>query len=220
MTQCLDVEIYADIICPWCYIGKKRLDAAFMERPQITPRYIWRCFLLNPSMPEDGMSRQAYLVGKFGNAANAVYSRIASAGRQSGINFNFDRIKRTPDSRQTHRYLLAAAAMGSDLSDAFFRAYFIDGRDLGDEMELNEITREQGVNIPPENLVKPSLNRQIANDITMSRQLRVDGVPYVVFAGQYSIAGAHMPEHIIPVIDGCTSKPAKPATNAQSLKQR
>ena len=115
---------------------------------------------------------------------------------------------------------MAAAAMGSDLSDAFFRAYFIDGRDLGDEMELNEIAREQGVNIPPENLVDPALNRQIANDITMSRQLRVDGVPYVVFAGQYSIAGAHMPEHIIPVIDGCTSKPAKPAKNAQSLKQR
>ena len=220
MTQCLDVEIYADIICPWCYIGKKRLDAAFMKRPQITPRYIWRCFLLNPSMPEEGMSRQAYLVGKFGNAASAVYSRIASAGRQSGINFNFDRIKRTPDSRKTHRYLLAAAAMGSDLSDAFFRAYFIDGRDLGDELELSAIAREQGVNIPPENLVNPALSRQIDNDITMSRQLRVDGVPYVVFAGQYSITGAHMPEHIIPVIDGCTSKPTKPITNAQSLKQR
>ena len=220
MNQRLDVEIYADIICPWCYIGKKRLDAAFIERPQITPRYIWRCFLLNPSMPEDGMSRQAYLLGKFGNSASAVYSRIASAGRESGINFNFDRIKRTPDSRKTHRYLLAAAAMGSDLSDAFFRAYFIDGRDLGDEMELNKIAREQGVNIPPESLVDPALNRQIANDITMSRQLQVDGVPYVVFAGQYSIAGAHMPEHIIPVIDGCTTKRTKTAPKAESLKQR
>ncbi len=220
MNQRLDVEIYADIICPWCYIGKKRLDAAFIERPQITPRYIWRCFLLNPSMPEDGMSRQAYLLGKFGNSASAVYSRIASAGRESGINFNFDRIKRTPDSRKTHRYLLAAAAMGSDLSDAFFRAYFIDGRDLGDEMELNKIAREQGVNIPPESLVDPALNRQIANDITMSRQLQVDGVPYVVFAGQYSIAGAHMPEHIIPVIDGCTTKRTKTAPKAGSLKQR
>ena len=220
MTQYLDVEIYADIICPWCYIGKKRLDAAFIERPKITARYIWRCFLLNPSMPEDGMSRQAYLMGKFGKAANAVYGRIASAGRQSGIDFNFDQIKRTPDSRKTHRYLLAAAAMGSDLSDAFFRAYFIDGRDLGDEMELNEIAREQGVSIPPESLVNPALSRQIASDIKMSRRLRVDGVPYVIFAGQYSIAGAHMPEHIIPVIDGCTSKPVKPATNTQSLEQR
>ena len=87
-------------------------------------------------------------------------------------------------------------------------------------MELNEIAREQGVNIPLESLIDPALNRQIDHDIKMSRHLRVDGVPYVVFAGQYAIAGAHMPEHIIPVIDGCTSKPAKPTKNAQSLKQR
>ena len=219
MTQYLDVEIYADIICPWCYIGKKRLDAAFIKRPQITPRYIWRCFLLNPSMPEDGMSRQAYLMGKFGNAANAVYSRIASAGRQSGIDFNFDQIKRTPNSRKTHRYLLAAAAMGFDLSDAFFKAYFIDGRDLGNEVELNTIAREQGVNVPPENLADPELSRQIANDIEMSRQLRVDGVPYMVFAGQYAIAGAHMPEHIVPVIDGSISKPTKPARQSGTSKK-
>ena len=145
------------------------------------------------------------------NSASAVYSRITSAGHQSGINFNFDRIKRTPDSRKTHRYLLAAAALGSDLSDAFFKAYFIDGRDLGDNAELNKIANEQGVNIPAESLNNTALNRQITNDIAMSRQLRVDGVPYMIFAGQYAIAGAHMPDHIIPVIDGSASKPAKPA---------
>ena len=210
MNKRLSIEIYADIVCPWCYIGKKRLDAAFVERPHITPHYIWRCFLLNPSMPKDGKNRQAYLLGKFGNSASVVYDKIAKAGRQSGIDFNFDRIKRTPDSRKTHRYLLAAAAMGSDLIDAFFRAYFIDGRDIGDEAELDEIAREQGVNIPPKNLVDPALNQRIANDITMSRQLRIDGVPYVVFAGQYAITGAHLVEHIIPVIDGSTSRPAKP----------
>ena len=210
MARLLDVEIYADIICPWCYIGKKRLDAAFAKRPQITPRYIWRCFLLNPLMPEDGMTRHAYMMRKFGNATNAIVGRISSAGHQSGIDFNFDLIKRTPDSRKTHRYILAAAAIGCDLSDAFFKAYFIDGRDLGDEAELNEIALEQGVNIPEKNLADPALNRQITNDISMSRQLRFDGVPYMVFAGQYAIAGAHMPEHIIPVIDGSSSKPAKP----------
>ena len=119
MTQSVDVEIYADIICPWCYIGKKRLDAAFAARPHVTPRYIWRCFMLNPTMPSTGMDRQAYLIGKFGNAAKAVYGRIADAGLESGIAFNFEGIKRTPDSRKTHRYLLAAAAKGHDLSDAF-----------------------------------------------------------------------------------------------------
>lgn len=207
MTQFVDVEIYADIICPWCYIGKKRLDAAFKARPQVTPRYIWRCFLLNPSMPEDGMDRGAYLLGKFGNAAPAVYGRIAGAGLESGINFNFDAIKRTPDSRKTHRYILAAAAAGHDLSDAFFQAYFLDGRDIGDDQELARIAGEHGVEIDPERLADPAFDRQITNDIEMARQLRVDSVPFMVFAGQYAIAGAHMPEHLIPAIDGCLVKP-------------
>ena len=206
MKQVVDVEIYADIICPWCYIGKKRLDAAFAERPQITPRYIWRCFLLNPSMPSEGMNRQDYLTGKFGNAASEIYGRIATAGKESGIEFNFDQIQRTPDSRKTHRYLLAAAEIGKDLSDAFFKAYFIDGRDLGDEKELKKIARQQGVDISNDRLESLILDRQIKNDIKMSRQLRVDGVPFMIFAGQYAIAGAHMPEHIIPVIDGSVSK--------------
>ena len=207
MTQVVDVEIYADIICPWCYIGKKRLDAAFAERPQIVPHYIWRCFLLNPSMPPEGINRQDYITGKFGNAANEVYSRIAAAGQESGIAFNFDQIKRTPDSRKIHRYLLAAADIGKDLSDAFFKAYFIDGRDLGDQKELEKIAREQDVNISADLLKSLALDRQIKNDIEMSRQMRVDGVPFMIFAGQYAIAGAHMPEHIIPVIDGSVSKP-------------
>ena len=207
MTQVVDVEIYADIICPWCYIGKKRLVAAFAERPQIVPRYIWRCFLLNPSMPPEGMNRQDYITGKFGNSANEVYSRIAAAGQESGIKFNLDQIERTPDSRKIHRYLLAAADIGKDLSDAFFKAYFIDGRDLGDEKELEKIAREQDVDISTDLLQNSVLDRQIKNDIQMSRQMRVDGVPFMIFAGQYAIAGAHMPEHIIPVIDGSVSKP-------------
>ena len=209
MTQSVDVEIYADIICPWCYIGKKRLDAAFAARPHLTPRYIWRCFLLNPTMPPAGIDRQAYLVGKFGNAAKAVYGRIAEAGLGSGIDFNFDGIKRTPDSRKTHRYLLVAAAQGHDLSNAFFKAYFIDGRDIGDDDELTKIAHEQEFTIDPASLADPALDRQIANDVEMSRQLRVDGVPFMIFAGQYAIAGAHMPEHLIPAIDGCLAKPAE-----------
>ena len=209
MAQSVDVEIYADIICPWCYIGKKRLDAAFAARPHVTPRYIWRCFLLNPTMPPAGMDRQAYLIGKFGNAAKAVYGRITGAGLESGIAFNFDGIKRTPDSRKTHRYLLAAAAKGHDLSDAFFKAYFIDGRDIGDDDELAKIAHENGFTMDPASLGNPALDRQIANDIEMSRQLRVDGVPFMIFAGQYAIAGAHLPEHLIPAIDGCLVKPAE-----------
>jgi len=206
MRKVIDVEIYADIICPWCYIGKKRLDDAFAARPAITPRYIWRCFLLNPSMPEDGMDRQAYLRGKFGNAASAVYGRIAAAGLDSGISFNFDRIKRTPDSRKTHRYLLAAAAAGHDLSEAFFTAYFIDGKDLGDLDVLAEIARNEGAELSAEMLADPHLDQQIDTDLETTRQLRIEGVPFMVFGGKFAVSGAHTPDHIIPVIDAAAAE--------------
>ena len=105
--------------------------------------------------------------------------------------------------------MFAAAAKGHDLSDAFFKAYFIDGRDIGDDNELIKIAHEQEFTIDPASLADPAFDRQIANDIEMSRQLRVDGVPFMIFAGQYAIAGAHMPEHLIPAIDGCLAKPAE-----------
>ena len=201
----IDVEIYADIICPWCYIGKQRLDAAFAARPQVTPRYIWRCFLLNPSMPEDGMDRQAYLLGKFGPAANAVYGRIAAAGLDSGISFNFDAIKRTPDSRRAHRFILAAAAAGVDLSEILFKAYFLDGVDIGNPDALAGLAHVAGVDLPADTATDQRFDNQINTDLGMTRQLRIDGVPFMVFEGQYAVAGAHLPDHIIPVIDAATT---------------
>ena len=206
----IDVEIYADIICPWCYIGKQRLDAAFAARPQVTPRYIWRCFLLNPSMPENGMDRQAYLLGKFGHAASAIYGRIAAAGIDSGISFNFDAIKRTPDSRRAHRFILAAAAAGVDLSDILFKAYFLDGVDIGNPNALASLASAAGLDLPAETATDQRLDNQINTDLGITRQLRIDGVPYMVFAGQYAVAGAHLPDHIIPVIDAAAAAKTDP----------
>ena len=146
-NKIVNVEIYADIICPWCYIGKKRLDAAFAARRHVTPRYIWRGFLLNPGMPAEGMDRQAYLHNKFGSAAAAVYGRIAAAGLDSGIAFNFDKITRTPDSRGVHHVLLSAQNNVEILSEAFYQAYFIESRDIGDPDIIAAIIDEAGVDI-------------------------------------------------------------------------
>lgn len=196
--QFLDIEIYADIICPWCYIGKKRLDAALQARPNITPRYIWRAFLLNPSMPSEGMHRGAYLSAKFGHSAGAVYGRIAEAGLDSGISFNFDAIERTPDSRKAHRLLLTAGDHSASLSEKLYQAYFIDGRDIGDEMVLAEIMADEGLGVPEPD---EAIERQLENDLAMAGQLNLDGVPFFIFGGKYAVAGAHLPEHLVPAID-------------------
>ena len=204
-NKIVNVEIYADIICPWCYIGKKRLDAAFAARRHVTPRYIWRGFLLNPGMPAEGMDRQAYLHNKFGSAAAAVYGRIAAAGLDSGIAFNFDKITRTPDSRGVHHVLLSAQNNVEILSEAFYQAYFIEGKDIGDPDIIAAIIDEAGVNIDLDTVHSNSTQRQLEQDLFMARQLQLDGVPYFIFAEQYAVAGAHLSEHFLPVIDAATS---------------
>jgi len=201
----LSVEIYADIICPWCYIGKKRLDAAFAARPDVTPRYVWRGFLLNPGMAEDGMDRQTYLTNKFGSAAAAVYGRIAAAGLESGIEFNFDKITRTPDSRGVHHILLSAQNHVAELSEAFYQAYFIDGKDIGDPAVVTKIIDDTGISMDSAAPHSAAIHRQLEHDLFMARQYQLDGVPYYIFAEQYAVAGAHMPEHIMPVIDAATA---------------
>ena len=209
-TTQVDVEIYADIVCPWCFIGKRRLDAAFARRPHITPRYIWRCFLLNPNMPADGMHRQAYLHAKFGDSAQAVYGRIAEAGLDSGITFNFDAISKTPNSRSAHKLLLAAGADNHALSERLYSAYFIEGQDIGDKDVLDRIAIDAGqIDTGQIDLAQARHNvnfdQQLENDLAKARRLNMDGVPYFIFGGTYAIAGAHEADHLLPAIDAAAS---------------
>jgi predicted DsbA family dithiol-disulfide isomerase len=201
----LTIEIFADVICPWCYIGKRRLDAALAARPHVRPQIIWRAFLLNPTMPKEGMRRSAYLAAKFGHSAAAVYGRVAAAGMNSGIHFNFDAIERTPNSRAAQKLLLAAGTDTASLSEALYRAYFIDGRDLGDEQILADIlTSHDRTNLATA-ISSETINRQMDNDIATANQLKLDGVPYFIFGGKFAVAGAHLPEHLIPAIDAATA---------------
>ena len=195
------VEIFADVICPWCYIGKRRLDAAFRKRPHVKPEYVWRAFLLNPTIPATGMDRKAYLIGKFGTSVAAVYGRIAAAGLDSGIAFNFDRIARTPDSRMAQRMLIVAGPDSYELSEIMYQAYFIEGRDIGDMAELARIAERFGRPGLLDEAKSDEVALQMENDVVSARAMRLDGVPCFVFDGTYSISGAHMPEHIIPTID-------------------
>ena len=201
----VDVEIYADIVCPWCFIGKRRLDAAFARRPHITPRYIWRCFLLNPNMPVDGMNRLAYLHAKFGDSAHAVYGRIAEAGLDTGINFNFDAIDKTPNSRNAHKLLLAAGADSQSLSERLYSAYFIEGLDIGDNDVLDRLATEAGHVEHIRTRHDISFDHQLEHDLAMARRLNMDGVPYFIFGGSYAVAGAHEADHLLPAIDAAAS---------------
>ena len=195
-SKTLRIEIFADIICPWCYIGKKRLEKALRDRPQIEVELTWRGFLLNPSIPQSGIDRKQYLLSKFGHAASSVYSRIEQAGKQTGINFNFDAIKRTPDSRSIHELIIATDFNGYQLSELFYKAYFIDGKDISEKHIQNDILTAFDAKLHPTQEKIMDAKEILKSDLFEAKKIGIDGVPFFIFNSQLYLAGAH-PEHIL-----------------------
>ena len=131
----VQLEIYSDVICPWCYVGKARLDRALEKlSADFDVEVTWKPFELNPSMPEGGMDRREYLIGKFGSAdISGMQQRLSSAGANDGLQFNFSAIKIVPNTFNAHRLLWFAKTLGrqQELSQVLFRNYFTDGLDVG-----------------------------------------------------------------------------------------
>ena len=201
-SQRVTIDLYADIICPWCYIGKKRLETALAERPNIEFTINWRAFLLNPSMPPAGMDRQAYLAAKFGHAASAIYGRIAMAGLDAGISFAFSRIDRTPDTKPLHKLLIGAGKDSWALSEAFYQAYFLDGRDVSDSYVQADIFAKMGKTSLYDDISEnDKAQSRLEQDLADSHALGIDGVPFMVFNNAFSIAGAHPSDILLKVID-------------------
>ena len=201
------IDIVSDVICPWCFIGKRRLEKALAQRPEVAAEVTWRPFQLNPDMPADGMDRPAYLTAKFGSAAQAdrLYRNIAAAGAGVDIPFDFARIRRTPNTRRAHaliRHALAEGA-GDAMVERLFRAYFVEGRDVGQSATLIELAREIGLE---QGAVEASLDdraieeRVIAED-RGARRIGINAVPCFIFEGQYAVSGAQEPEFFLPIFD-------------------
>jgi len=143
------IDVFSDPVCPWCFIGKRRLERALAARPQPGLTVNWRTFQLNPDMPKDGMDRRVYLEIKFGTPRNAatIYDRISAAGAEEGIEFAFSTIKRTPNTIQSHRLIRLAGVEGQQdaVVEALFRAYFLRGEDIGDPQILTAAGAEGGL---------------------------------------------------------------------------
>jgi predicted DsbA family dithiol-disulfide isomerase len=193
----VNIDIFSDIICPWCFIGKKRLEAAAAMHGGIVPKINWRAFLLNPDMQPDGMDRKAYLEAKFGASASSFYDRIALVGDEVGIPFAFDKITRTPDSRPAHGLILSAGDKANALVQEMFEAYFINGIDLGDQDYIGEIATRHDLPYPS----SEAIMRQIDNDIHEAGRIGLNGVPYFIFESEWAISGAHPPESFSPLFD-------------------
>ncbi len=199
----MHLDIYSDTICPWCLIGKRRLEKALAEHPQEGLTIRWHPFQLNPDMPKDGMDRQTYLETKFGGPQRAaqVYGMIEDAGRTEGIDFQFQKIKTTANTVDSHRLLHFADQNGGQaaqdtVAEALFQAYFLDGKDLGDHEVLVAAGVQAGLD---EQALRGYLaSDQDAADIQArdqsARQLGIQGVPFFVVDNTVAMSGAQPPE--------------------------
>lgn len=191
----MQIDVFADVVCPWCYIGKRNLEAALARvRPEgVTLR--WHAFQLNPDLPPDGVDRQRYLQEKFGSteAVTRIHERVGEAGRRAGIEFRFDRIAKSPNTFDAHRLLRLALAQGRqpEMAEALFRAYFIDGRDIGDHQVLAGLAAEVGLGGEVAAwLAGPSEGDGVREDLAVAAQIGISGVPFFVFANRYALSGA------------------------------
>jgi predicted DsbA family dithiol-disulfide isomerase len=207
MDWIMQLDIFSDTICPWCYIGKRRLERALEARPQANLVKRWRAFQLNPGMPPAGMDRQQYINAKFGSMdrANRLYQTVARIGASEGITFRFDLIDHTPNTLLSHRlsYAAATADRQSAMLDRLFSAYFQEGRNIGNPEILTKLAEEVGL---PSNLTAEALigggqiDAALASDFQARRQ-GINGVPYFIFNGRFGLSGAQEPEALFHMFD-------------------
>ena len=206
----LHIEIVHDLVCPWCYLGVRRLLRTLRRRPDLAFELIWRPFLLNPDMPRMGMARPDYVVRKFGgeDRARRLYATISETGRNEGLDFRFDRVRRTPSSIDAHRLVRYASGYGlaDSLVEALFAAHFTDGYDIGDHAVLVAVAAACGMDPAAVRrfLASESEAEAVHADNLRAHRLGINGVPCFVVDGMHAIAGAQEPEVIERLLDIAT----------------
>lgn len=203
----MEIAIYSDTICPWCFIGKRRLERALAERPQPDLTVTWHAFQLNPEMPPEGIERQRYLELKFGGnqGAKQIYDQVLAAGQTEGIDFAFEAIKRTPNTLESHRLIRWAGSLGRQdaMVQSLFDAYFLRGEDIGDLNTLIAAAADAGFD-PTEAraYLQSDLDREaVRNEDAHARRIGIQGVPTFIVNGKYVLSGAHPPEVLFQMFD-------------------
>lgn len=196
----LAVDVISDVICPWCYIGKRRLERAIaaFEGHQVQVR--WLPFQLNPAMPKEGISRKEYRIRKFGSWERSLEldAKVIAAGETEGIHFAFDRLERTPNTMDAHRLIWLADQHGCQnaVVEALFLAYFSQGRDISDRQTLIDVVAEAGLE---RQIADAMLNSDEGMEVMkeaeeLSRRHQVSGVPFFIINDNITLSGAQQPD--------------------------
>ena len=195
----LSVDVISDVICPWCYIGKRRLEKAIVAYGQPV-KVNWHPFQLNPAMPKEGIGRREYRIGKFGSWERSMEldANIVTVGKQEGIHFDFDRMERTPNTLDAHQIIWLSNKDGIQdaVVEALFQAYFTEGRDISNQKTLIDVVIEAGMDRgKAENVLNGNEGLEALKEAgELLRRYHVDSVPFFIVNSKITLSGAQMPD--------------------------
>ena len=207
----MQIDVISDTVCPWCFIGKRRLARAIDLRPNIDFDVKWRPYRLDVSVPKGGMDRQAYMRLKFGDDPMKIvemHKLIAAEGAKEGIVFDFAAIQRRPDTLDSHRLIRWAEAAGvqDEVVERLFIAYFENGEDIGDIRVLADIADICGMDgVETARMLESDTDLALVErEDQIAREMGVTGVPAMIFGGKLAVSGAREAEMLVSVIDRVT----------------
>lgn len=205
------IDVISDVVCPWCFIGKRNLEQALetwrAKHQDQEPTVRWHPFQLNPQLPASGVPRKQYLENKFGGPERAkeIYARVLAAGKRAGIDFAFDAIQVQPNTINAHRMLQFAAERGKqdEMAEVIFRRYFLEGADLSNTQTLADIAQQAGLNREEAAayLASDANSELIQEQDRRARAIGVEGVPFFIFNQRLALSGAQPPEVIVEAME-------------------
>ncbi len=201
----MKIDIVSDTICPWCFVGKRRLEAALAEQPDLDVEIVWHPYQLNPTTPKEGVDRKDYLREKFGTETypEQMLGALAEAGQSTGIEFKFNSMNRVPNTIDSHRVLHWARETGQQnaLAEILFRRYFLDNEDIGDIETLTAAAVEAGMDadLVRERLSGDADDEAVRAEAQYASQMGISGVPTFIIDNKYAVQGAQTAEVFLQV---------------------
>ena len=216
----LTIDMISDVVCPWCYIGKRNLDNALALRPNVDVTVRFHPYQLDDTIPREGMSRTDYMTRKFGSLERVgeIHTRISQAGAALGIPFAFDKIRISPNTLDAHRIIRWASEAGvqSAVKERLMKGFFVDGDNLADHATLARLAGDAGMVTEQVRdwLATDEDVAAVKADVDHARVMGVQGVPFFILAGSIGLSGAQPPDVIVQAIDYAISPDSQAPRNA------
>jgi predicted DsbA family dithiol-disulfide isomerase len=206
-TQPVRIDVVSDVVCPWCFIGKHRLEKALALRPDIPVEVHWRPYFLNDWIPREGISREQYLTTKFGSPERykGIAQRVTAAAAEEGLTYASDKMKRQPNTLDCHRLIRWAETEGKagEMKQKLMDLYFTQGADLTDRETLVRAAADVGLDADTvrEGLASDQGVAAIEQEALSAKEAGIEGVPCFIFGGKFAVSGAQSPEYLAEAID-------------------